>query len=88
MEVAALDKVRATLASAGFRGWRLEWTARGVYQRVLHGEPVAVVSLRWPPTTRHGGAPAAVDSKRAQPLVRPVRRGRRKPLPSYARAPS
>ena len=46
VEVAALDKVRATLASAGFRGWRLEWTARGVYQRVLNGEPVAVVSLR------------------------------------------
>lgn len=43
---AALDKVRATLASAGFRGWRLEWTARDVCQRVLDGERVAVLSLR------------------------------------------
>lgn len=43
---AALNKVRATLAAAGFRGWRLEWTARDVFQRVLNGERVAVVSLR------------------------------------------
>lgn len=39
------NKVRATLAAAGFRGWRLEWTSRDVYQRVLNGERVAVVSL-------------------------------------------
>lgn len=46
MEIAVLDKVRSTLAAAGFRGWRLEWTSRDVCQRVLNGERVAVVSLR------------------------------------------
>ena len=45
-DAVALDKVRSTLAAAGFRGWRLEWTSRDVYQRVLNGERVAVVSLR------------------------------------------
>ena len=41
----ATQAVRASLAKAGFRGWRLDWTAFSVTRDVLNGKRVSVLSL-------------------------------------------
>lgn len=46
-EIATVTQaVRASLAKAGFRGWRLGWTAFTVTRDVINGKRVAVLSLR------------------------------------------